>query len=502
MKHLWVLLCALSCLLGHAGPAAAKSWHVAETEKFRVYSDGSKNELRKLAQTMEDFDAFLRAFTGLTADPPPDRFDLYLVRSADELRRYTPLPPSIDGFYQATPTGTAAFSARSKTMSGDPAKLWYSTSQQILFHEYAHHFMERYFPYPYPRWYSEGFAEYVSTVQFKRKKIIVGGFAKGRVGALLYGAWLPMDVLLSPQTMPLGERETAAFYAQSWLLAHYMLSSPERLKKLQDFLSKFSTQDSVAEDFRDSFAMPIGQLGRELREYLDGTSETMKVYEEERPKRPDIAVRITKLPPSASDFLTMSAKLDLGIEPPFRATLLADIDQALVKYPKDALAQRTWAHANILYGDRAAGRSRLEALEKAYPDDAKICFYLGMSYILDGASTAQLDAEMQKKRQAARGYFADAFRMNPNHYPTLYYYFRSVPKPATAQQEAVLEKAEFLAPQVGQIRYDLATMWAARPDSSHRTAAKRLLQILANDPHEVMIASMARARLEALLSAQ
>jgi hypothetical protein len=63
--------------------------------------------------------------------------------------------------YRPSIRGSLAVIDRSK-----PESAWDLTGEVILFHEYTHHFMLKYAPFPYSAWYSEGFAEYYSSTKF------------------------------------------------------------------------------------------------------------------------------------------------------------------------------------------------------------------------------------------------------------------------------------------------------------------------------------------------
>lgn len=509
MRIIWALASACGVLAAFASvPARAATWHKAETDSFRVYASGSKRDLRKLAVTLEDFDALLRKLTGLERDPPPDKFDLYLVRKTKDLRQFTRLPDTVGGYYTATPTGTAAFAARTNIRAGKTSQQWTFSSQQVLFHEYAHHFTLRYFPYSYPRWYSEGFAEYVSTAQFKKKRITVGDFSLGRVASLKRLKWLPMDVLMSPENIPLEGKAIEVFYAQSWLLTHYLTRSPKRSPQLTAFLKLRPTPEDLESAIQDAFGVGSAGLEKELKAYFDGTGERNTITYYNRKAPADIPVTITRLPDSADDVLLLSAKLAIGVEEPFRSGLLSDIEAAKAKHPGDRDTLRTWAHAQVLYGNLMAGRTALEALVEADPQDALCHYLLGMSYMREAGAGAGAQAGADAQAGAldtlskARRQFTRAFKHDNAHYPTLYHYYLTLPQPTNEANERVLEEAEYLAPQVAEIRYELADMWADREGEDYRTAAIRLMRILASNPHGGVIAGMAAQRLRSLDAAE
>ena len=83
--------------------------------------------------------------------------------------------------------------------------------QETLLHEVAHHFMKQYRPLPYPAWYVEGFAEYASTVSFKKDAIEYGRPSLGRAYTLVQGKWLPLDEILFGE-VPSDRERMSAFY--------------------------------------------------------------------------------------------------------------------------------------------------------------------------------------------------------------------------------------------------------------------------------------------------
>ncbi|HZZ35548.1 MAG TPA: hypothetical protein VFE03_07455, partial [Caulobacteraceae bacterium] len=136
-------------------------WLRAESPLFIVYTDGGESDLRKFTDRLERYDAFLRLLTGTTEPPAKQKMTVYLVAGSRTLSQIWPdAPPNVLGFYSAAASGIAAVAIRAE---GESLMI---NAQQVLFHEYAHHFMLQYYPGAYPTWYQEGFAEFCSTVDF------------------------------------------------------------------------------------------------------------------------------------------------------------------------------------------------------------------------------------------------------------------------------------------------------------------------------------------------
>ena len=196
----------------------------------------------------------------MTDPPAPNKLHVYFVDNARDLRIVAPVPPGVAGFYTATPDGIAALVDNSAEASGN----------EILFHEYAHHFMMQYRPNAYPAWYVEGFAEYFMTAQFNGRQIDIGKFSPGRAYLVMEGHWLPMDQVLYGQPQTLRGDAMGQFYAQSWILVHYFYSTPERQAMLGRYLVAARSDNRAA--LQAATGMDLAALTQELRRYIGNGS--------------------------------------------------------------------------------------------------------------------------------------------------------------------------------------------------------------------------------------
>src|SRR5207237_460052 len=91
--------------------------------------------------------------------------------------------------------------------------------QDVLFHEYFHHFTFQYFPATYPVWYSEGSAEFWGTTAILPGDVVeVGRPANHRYAELRAFGWLPLDRLLRAHNYSeVNGEEIFLIYAEGWL---------------------------------------------------------------------------------------------------------------------------------------------------------------------------------------------------------------------------------------------------------------------------------------------
>lgn len=447
--------------------AAQAEWRRAETDNFVVYGEGGEGDLRRQAEQLERFDALLRLQFGL---PPVDgvrKLPVYLVRTRAELRELRPrLPERVGGFYSASPIDVyAALNRRS--------------GQHVLFHEYAHHFMHQNFPGVYPGWFIEGFAEFFATATVDDAgKVEVGYYSPGRLANLNALSWLPMDQLLSVRPNQLEGRARAAFYAQSWLLTHYLFSDPERRRGLDGYLAAVGRGTPYEQALKDHLNHTPDSLNDALRAYLRGRMPYSRLdMAEVEPQ-----VQLTVLPDSADRMLLYGVSLRYAKTPEEMARLLPRVRADAARYPDDRLALVTLGRAELRGGDAAAGEAALKRALEIAPGDVEALqtlawIRLDASKTLVGAARGRLIAE-------AQAYLAEAMRTDPTDYRTYVALARarSVARDYPNENDvATLKLAQAYAPQVLGLRMQTA-------DALRRTGraeeADALMAAVANYAHE------------------
>ncbi|MGH1560098.1 hypothetical protein ACRAWD_25505 [Caulobacter segnis] len=175
-------------MLAFAGASHAETgWLKAETPRFTIYSMGSERGLRAYAERVEVMDAVFWEVYGLQRPaPPPRKLSIYLVDKPATLRLVAPsLREGVVGFYSAGPGDVFAMG-----LAG-------TDNDYILLHEYVHHLMLQHFPYGYPAWLVEGYAEYFMSTSVEDSTIKVGYAPSGRTEELNSQAWLPWEDVLT-----------------------------------------------------------------------------------------------------------------------------------------------------------------------------------------------------------------------------------------------------------------------------------------------------------------
>ena len=468
------VLCSWAALTAQA--QAQSRWLSVETPGFVVYAAGSERRATDQALQLEQFDGLLRRMTNAPAERSPSKLEVYIFSSDQFEEAFPHFGDNVAGVYYAQTERIAAYSIFSVN-SG-------LGSQDILFHEYAHHFMYQYFNNAYPAWYIEGFAEVVSTAVLSPERIVIGRANPARTRDLLSTTWLPMDRVLTTSTSQFRDgREAAMFYAQSWLFAHYLLLTPGANAQFATYVRELRSGRPALEAFQRGFGVTPSEMQATLRAYLRGNPNAIALTQPTLVAAPQMTV--TQLPASAQRLMTLAARLENGSTVPDedKAPLLARIRQLAGAAPYDDFALFTLARAEIRLGSTQTARTLLEPYLAANPNNRDTLYLMGLAYLREahaseGESRTALLAEA--RRHLVRGYRIDA-----NHVPTLARYAETYA--GVSMSEATFENylnilllARQLAPQVDEISLNAANMLIA---ADRPREAIPILRALAYDPH-------------------
>lgn len=151
-----------------------------------------------------------------------------------------------------------------------------SSGVQVVLHEYAHYLNRQAGRIRYPRWYEEGNAEYLSHSRLLEQALEYALPAERHIATLGLSGWIPWTrVLEISDTSELSLDDGALFYAQSWLLVHFLRSRPDAGQSLAQRLTQYSLLASKGASASDAFEEAFSTTTKRLEEevllyYLDG----------------------------------------------------------------------------------------------------------------------------------------------------------------------------------------------------------------------------------------
>ena len=481
-RRTFAVSAAVAPLIG-AGVARAADggdWVRVLTPGFILYSRTGEKSSREFARDLEDFDGLLRALHGVMEGSEGRALPIYLVTRRFDLLQVKPdLDDQVGGFYSASIGDTFAI----MSMEGGEDR-----GRSTLFHEYTHHFMSQYAPAAYPSWLVEGYAEYFKTARFK-PDVVELGVTNERIAWLRGRVWEPYGQILGRRALEGRDRDMQAFYAQSWILTHYMMSDPARLKRLTAYAGAVAAGGDPVDEMAAAAGMPLTDLERTLKRYMEKLPGL-------RMPRPTAGAGISaaeRLPPSADDLLLVNQRLKMSVPPAERPAVLATVRERAARYPGDRLADLVLARAENDFGDRAKAQTLLQRRIEADPNDVEALQMMGWSCMLQARADRPRAAE---RLNEARNWFGKGFKVDPNNPLLLYDYGISRRGEAGYPNDNVVNvllRAEQLAPQVAAFRIAAADALMRRDRFEE---AEAILEPVFNNPHAGPEAAQARARFD------
>lgn len=467
-----VAMAVVASILLFAAPARAE-WRKATSEHFVIYGDVSEGSLRNYAQKVERFDRLLRTwFPPRDPNVIPPRLTIYLAKGrTDMLKVWPDMPENVGGFY--TPGEERIFAVTGGTGV---------ENDHTLFHEYGHHYMYQNLVGAFPGWFSEGFAEYFATADLSPGHMRVGLHSPGRMNSLTLGtnSWMPMEQVLRSRSYDTGSRGHF-YYAQSWALTHYLMSTPERRAKLFLYLSAITSGRDPVEALAGTIDRTPTQLQDDVRRYIGGPINFLSQNYE----FPPAEVTVSDLSPAEAELVWLDLRLARFVPEERRAGNLAEAQRIAARYSGDPVAARVLAQAHLDMQQPDDAVRVMRPVSEAHPDEplGQRFFATTLMDAGDKASEAG-DADRRQalyaeaRRALARAYAADA--MDYRTYLALNRNRRGTSTYPSDNDLEILRTGVELAPQVSSLRYQAAQAMMNR--GLYVQAVVYLLP-LANNPH-------------------
>ena len=203
-------------LIGLIQSVSAATWREYKSDNFVLYSDVSTRQAKKVIRNLERFRYGVLKFTGKENHPESNPVTFLYFDDRDDFRELTgPDRENVVGYFTESWGGPLMVGWSSN---------WSISGQSITYHEYVHHLMRSHDTLRYPRWYSEGFAELLASAELRGDSMAVGHAPKWRLYELgEYGAGsIQVRDLLTP-SFEITEGNSEEYYAESWLLTHFLL---------------------------------------------------------------------------------------------------------------------------------------------------------------------------------------------------------------------------------------------------------------------------------------
>lgn len=451
------ILCFLVVVLSTSAAFADEQWVEVKSPHFQLITDGGERRGREVLQRFEEMRAgFGVLFNKLNVNISVP-LTIVAFRNNKEIKRYGPM-------FNGKPVEDAGFFQMGEDRNFIAIDL--SAPQEnwgVVFHEYAHLLINSNLS-QLPPWFDEGYAEYCSSLTVEGKFLKLGLPVTSDVEQLRDNRWITVTDLFSlkheSRDYNEGDRRSV-FYAESWLLVHYLISTKQIPKTAVYLMLTEQQHMPVADSIQKAFGTDGNALLKELQKYFQGS---VHYFQAPAPAGIDhIEVEARPLPP-----LEAQATLaDLHYhEHDHQEEGIAEFEQIVKQEPDNALANRELGYAYLRKIDYPRAAEFFQHAAQKGSNDARVHYYTALllarqssatehvtqgQFILHGGDPDQLKQIVSESKRAVEldpGY-SDAWG--------LLGYAQSA-QGSIADAIASTKRAIDLAPRNNSYRMNLASM--------------------------------------------
>lgn len=242
-----IIMAALGLLVFCFSQPALANLEV-RSENIIFYGDVKPEDAKRIVRNLEVYRSVILSLSGVKNRPDPVPLRIYAFKDGKRLNKFANRR-GIAGLYTTGARGPIFLTV---SQGGFKKNKW---SSQVALHEYSHHVLHALSKDNYPRWYDEGFANYLSTFKIDGDVVTIGEPKVSHGLSMERAGWMDIDVILSSINRYPSTRRLDKFYGQSWLYVHYMQNTPELSKKLPEYLRLLKTEKNPLQAFEKAFGL-------------------------------------------------------------------------------------------------------------------------------------------------------------------------------------------------------------------------------------------------------
>ncbi|WP_227718068.1 hypothetical protein [Microbulbifer sp. Q7] len=235
---------------------AQDTWYEIDSANFHIVTNGEPNSVRRLAEDLERYRAVALSLLGakddgakLTIYAAADR-ESYAGLVGEDLSELT------NGLFDTTAEGSYAL----VNLDGRTGERQLE-AREFLFHEYTHFLSYNGTTTHYPYWYSEGFAEFMSTMTFGPGNTYdIGAIPGERAMTLLYTSPVPLQELLRATVHNTPDEEKGRIYASGWMLAHWIIMKSGKAEAFKQFVADYNNGADPVKALSKNLGMSIEEI--------------------------------------------------------------------------------------------------------------------------------------------------------------------------------------------------------------------------------------------------
>lgn len=267
-----------------------KNWAKAETDNFLIISDEGEKTAAELAHKLEIFRLTFQFLSGNRVSNQLRKIKVISVRNRRTFKSISAAIGRSDqavAFFVDSESGNYSIVKASRTDSKDTE---IQTSISRLFHEYTHYIANNLSYKALPYWYSEGFADFLSSVKVSDgNHVTFGKPVKYHLRAIDVMEWTSIEkIMKASRSADLNESEQYKIYSQGWLMTHYCLLDKQRNAQLREYIKRIQNGETVNHAFAASFEMSFKEMNTALRKHARKRRHSFKGMTLDSSKTPKI----------------------------------------------------------------------------------------------------------------------------------------------------------------------------------------------------------------------
>ncbi len=421
--------------------AGEPQWVEVRSDHFSVITDSGEKSGRHVAELFEQMRAAFGTVFGRRESKQPVPLQIIAFRNTREFRQHSPIfrgkLVEVSGFFQT---------------SNDQGFIVVDMSQrdnwQIVFHEYAHVWLQDNFP-PAAPWFDEGFAEYLSTMKVANGTVTVG---QAIPGAQLLNQGVRLSLLDLFQVQQRSETynhsgpQRDMFYFESWLVAHYLIDAGLFAETANYFRLTNQEKMPVPDAGQAAFGMSLA----DLQTAIWAKWQTGQLHAGNYKDEVSTTINTSARPLDALQARTQLADFDSHTTD-YSDRAILEFEDVLHQDPKVEAAQRGLAYACLRARDFNRAEEHFRAAASLGSSDPRVYFY-----------SAELRQQLHPESAGSQEFVRDlerAIQLDPL-YADAYHLlgFGLMRQRQYAEAEQNIRRALELAPRDETYQLDLAVV--------------------------------------------
>jgi len=334
MNYVATLIMASGLFIFHA-PAYAKTIEV-RSDNFIITGDMRQKDGEGLLRDLEIFRKNVFKVLGVNGAPEIIPVKVFVTKNEKDLTKVTG-QGGFGGMYTTTLNGPAF------VLNGKAGFRRGGGARHIALHEYTHHIVSTYTELDYPRWYNEGFANYLATFTYKDGTFRVGDPHDPYAYTLAQKNWMPMTVVLGTMekypfnigdSSKIGRLTQAQFYAQTWLATHYLRNEEKYVGKLTDYVRRLNKGERSLPAFKAAMGITPEEFEAELKAYYKKNEFNVTRYKTTDKDIPTPATRL--LSKQEAELAKLSAMHSFVFTPERRAVVIKAFEKYEAEFGQSA----------------------------------------------------------------------------------------------------------------------------------------------------------------------